>query len=88
MNILEQVYNEIVNSNMGVPYESGGLLGGNNGVISRYCIDAGIVHGQTCYYPNVKYLNGVLSDWMSEGVSFYGFFSYAYFRKKGTFTRR
>lgn len=74
MKIEEQVYFEILNSNIGMSNESGGLLGGRDGIIDRYCIDIGIKSGKTCYYPDVVYLNNVLSEWKREGITLYGFF--------------
>lgn len=74
MKIKEQVYLDILNSNIGVSNESGGLLGGRKGIIDRYCIDLGIKSGKTCYYPDVVYLNNVLLEWKREGVTLYGFF--------------
>lgn len=74
MKIEEQVYFEILNSNIGMSNESGGLLGGSEGIIERFCIDLGNTSGKTCYYPDVVYLNNVLLEWKREGVTLYGFF--------------
>lgn len=74
MKIDEQTYYEMLNTGINVPYEIGGLLGGTDGVISTYCIDMGVAHGKTCYYPDVEYLNNILEKWTHKGVSLYGFF--------------
>lgn len=74
MKIEEQVYYEILNSNISLPYESGGLLGGSDNIVSKYCIDVGTAHGETYYCPDVAHLNYVIREWIDDGVTLYGFF--------------
>ena len=56
-----------------VPPETGGIIGGRNGVVTEYIqdrsshrMDVGI------YIPNVVFLNRCIRDWMDKGIIFMG----------------
>lgn len=57
------------------PPESGGILGGKNGVVSLIEHDLGrFPPNQGTYSPDVNRLNRQIGLWQSEGISFYGIF--------------
>ncbi len=55
------------------PPEEGGIIGGRNGVITRFYHDSGTgSRDEFSYEPDVDTLNEVISDWFAEGIDFYG----------------
>ena len=56
------------------PPESGGILGGHAGVITRYFADEGSSHMPAHYRPCVDKLNCIIEQWKSEDVEFYGIY--------------
>lgn len=72
MKIRREVFDEILNTCPRVPPETGGLLGGRNGVVTRFFADAGQGNGYDRYEPDVRRLNAVLADWQRADVAFYG----------------
>lgn len=75
MKILESVYNSILNDTPSPPPESGGILGGADGVITCYAPDKGISsNGYDQYVPDVEFLNAQIEEWKSQGVAFYGIY--------------
>ena len=75
MKILRHTY-DVLCSLPCAPPETGGILGGKSGIISTYDIDLGLdtFDNYDHYHPNVKKLNQVISDWVKQGISFYGLF--------------
>ena len=76
MDILNSVFKQLVCSLPCPPPERGGILGGQDGVISTYAIDDGL-QGFDCYaqyYPNVKKLNEIIRNWEKQHIVFYGIF--------------
>lgn len=55
------------------PPEVGGLLGGQNGIISKMAMDSGI-KGPDYYTPDVKLLNRIIEEWDKDGIELYGLF--------------
>ena len=74
MKIRKKILDEIINRTPMLPPESGGILGGKNGVITRYCADAGVSHMPARYAPNVDMLNDAIAQWSTEGVELYGIY--------------
>lgn len=75
MKIAEGLYRQIVNMIPAVPPETGGILGERNGVICEVEFDEGDIQNERyAYVPNVDRLNKVISQWVSEGIQFAGFF--------------
>lgn len=66
-----QVYIALLNLGSAPP-EIGGVLGGEDMVISKIAIEKPC--GGYEYIPNVDYLNKVIKGWNERGVSFYGMF--------------
>lgn len=60
--------------------ESGGILGGTNGIVSRYYLDEGTQDGPKCSYsPNVELLNAVIDEWQNENIDFMGIYHTHFF---------
>ena len=75
MKILPSVYNEIIENCPYVPPECGGIIGGNNNLISIYCFDKmKIIFDKAEYIPNTDFLSKVIDDWNKSGIRFYGIF--------------
>lgn len=81
MKILYDVYKEIVDRIPDEIPETGGILGGHRGVITRVIFDEGIKDNvQMCHYiPNVCMLNECLAIWLEQGIEFYGLFHTHFF---------
>lgn len=70
----EQVYNRLLKCPQ-VPPEIGGLLGGNNLIISTVIFDDGFIENSGIkYVPNINYLNQCICEWYENGIEFYGIF--------------
>mgnify|MGYP001624113892 CR=1 FL=1 len=55
MKIKQEIYNEILYYQRTVPPETGGILGGCNGIICANHFDEGLLSKRKCsYVPNVK----------------------------------
>ena len=72
MFIYENVLCQLLNFVPDVPPETGGILGGMGGVISRFWLDVG--NQYDIYVPNVEKINQIISDWQKAGIEFYGIF--------------
>lgn len=80
MDILNSVFKQLVCSLPCPPPERGGILGGQDGVISTYAIDDGL-QGFDCYaqyYPNVKKLNEIIRNWEKQHIVFLRDISFAF----------
>lgn len=75
MKIKREIYDRILNSCPTVPPETGGILGGCNGVIAFAEFDFGTIENNfAVYIPNIKKLNGVIAEWNDTGIGFSGMF--------------
>ena len=74
MKIEKKILDDIINCTPLLPPESGGILGGKNGVITRYCADEGVSYMSARYAPNVDVLNAAIEQWSTEGVELYGIY--------------
>ena len=75
MQILQSVYNNIINSCFQVPPESGGILGGADGIVSNYVSDKGLESNlYDEYVPNVDFLNSIILKWQKHNIQFYGIY--------------
>lgn len=72
MFIYENVLCQLLNFVPDVPPETGGILGGTGGVVSRFWLDVG--NQYDIYVPNVEKINQIISDWQKAGIEFYGIF--------------
>lgn len=75
MQILSDVYNSIINRCPPVPPENGGILGGADGIVSKYVSDKGLESNlYNEYIPNVDFLNSVICEWQNRQIQFYGIY--------------
>lgn len=54
-------------------YETGGVLLGNEGLISSFIFDEGIQHCDVSYIPDIKQLNTQIQSKMNTGFQVFGF---------------
>ena len=59
-----------------VPPETGGMIGGQVGIISTYVLDSGgpKSNGYDYYAPDTVFLNRTLEQWRKQGIELYGIF--------------
>lgn len=75
LKIQKDIYNQMVSTCPPLPPETGGILGGNNGIITHYFADIGSGgNAYDQYVPNVDYLNAKIEEWCILGISFYGIY--------------
>lgn len=59
----------------GIAYESGGILGRENGVVDHVMIDKGLNSGHSCIYiPDTTFINSCIHKWGDEGIEFCGIY--------------
>ncbi len=74
MTITESIYNEILHT-LPTDYETGGIIGGFNGIVTCAVFDiAGRSESPCCYIPNVELFNSRIAAWQETGTEFYGLF--------------
>lgn len=76
MDIYIDVYKKLLRVPPFEVCEKGGILGGEDGVVTRIAFDreTEISNRPCCYSPNVDYLNEIIEEWQNEGSSFMGLF--------------
>lgn len=72
MRIAESVYRRMISSPP-CPPETGGILGGNHGVITHIVTDRGLGDYDR-YVPDTSYLNRAIAQWAEHGISFMGIY--------------
>lgn len=80
MRICRSIFNEIINIPVDAPPEVGGIIGGNDGIVTDHYLDAGATFGIACSYtPNVSLLNTIISEWNTKGIRFMGIYHTHFF---------
>ena len=76
MKMVKSVYTKILENVPDHMPETGGMLGGQNGIVTKIVFDDGKEDDfRRCHYtPNVVMLNGCLVEWSKSGIEFYGLF--------------
>ena len=84
MKILKNTYHLILENTPILPPETGGILGGYNGIIStvQFDQDSSIHNTPAIYYPNISLFNQIIKNWGDIGIVFYGIFHSHYTRNK------
>jgi len=73
MIIENSIYEEIIYKCSSISIETGGVIGGNNGVINKFLFDKGIeTTTPGCYVPDVDLLNFMVYKWYKRNIEFYG----------------
>lgn len=72
MKITRNVLVEILNC-PSVPPETGGIIGGTNGIVTEFIFDAGIADlTRAVYTPDVNRLNECIRKWANGGIEWMG----------------
>jgi len=74
MKIKRELYHILIETSPVVPPETGGLLGGQNNIVTVYVADQGIGDGFNRYVPNVDALNSVIMKWNQQEIDFLGLY--------------
>jgi len=75
MKIRKEIYEQIIRRQNTEPPETGGIIGGRDGIVDAEFFDEGSRTQRLCSYtPNVKVLNRVIEDWQRRGISFMGIY--------------
>lgn len=82
MRIEKTILDELINRTPALPPESGGILGGQNGVITHRFPDSGLSRMPAGYAPNAAVLNAAIARWSAEGVALYGIYHSHYPRDR------
>jgi len=73
MKINKNIYHLMVNRYFDSYIETGGILGGSNGIVTNFIFDIGLSGSdRRHYYPNTDKLNACLLEWQESGIEFYG----------------
>lgn len=73
MTIDQHTYDALRTAFSPVPPEAGGILGSSNGCICAFAYDPGTPDiTRNCYTPNVDFLNRIIEQWQTQGITFYG----------------
>lgn len=80
MKILKEIHEQILHEQRAVPPETGGILGGNNDIISSFYIDEGIPTSRTCrYLPDTEKINKIIETWQADNILFIGLYHTHFF---------
>lgn len=80
MQICNRIYQEIISSANELPPETGGLLGGKNGIVTKVVHDNGVQSTCGCSYsPDVNKFNKTIAEWKKEEIDFMGIFHTHFF---------
>lgn len=76
MKMVKSVYKKILENVPTHMPETGGMLGGQDGTVTKVVFDDGKDDDfRRCHYtPNVTMLNSCLVEWSESGIEFYGLF--------------
>jgi len=76
MLVQKVIHDRILNNMIAVPPETGGIIGGKNGIVTNFEFDKYDVDNsfENSYTPNVDYLNKIITRWLGEGIRFLGIF--------------
>ena len=76
MKMVKSVYKKILENVPTHMPETGGMLGGQDGTVTKVVFDGGKDDDfRRCHYtPNVTMLNSCLVEWSESGIEFYGLF--------------
>ena len=73
MTINQHTYHRLCTAFSPVPPEAGGILGSRNGCVCAFVYDPGTPDmTRNCYTPDVDFLNRVIAQWQTEGITFCG----------------
>ncbi len=79
MNIKKDVLDLIYLETKNMIYESGGILGEKENIITNADIDKGVHRAKCLYEPNVDRFNIVIHEWQKKEIGFAGVFHTHFF---------
>lgn len=83
MKISKELLNEMIMKLPSELPETGGIIGGNGGVVTEYWIEIPpkekLGGFMCCYIPDVDKINKIIQKWVKKGVEFMGMFHTHYF---------
>ncbi len=84
MKILKTIYDLLLHETPLLPPETGGIIGGSDGIITEAYFDKGnsLLTTPSIYVPNIKVLNQVITNWDKEDIEFCGIFHSHYSRDR------
>lgn len=76
MKIFPHIYEQLLASVRPCPPESGGILGGQDGIVTCFFLDRGLdnFNRDSIYSPDIGLLNHTIAFWQEKGIEFYGLF--------------
>ncbi|MGN1124048.1 MAG: Mov34/MPN/PAD-1 family protein [Eubacterium sp.] len=75
MKLQHNVYYNLIYNCKSTDFETGGILGGNNNIISEYLFDDNeFITDRYAYIPNRKFLNFHIEKWNYMGIELMGMF--------------
>lgn len=75
MKIKHSVLKELLQGIHDKGYETGGILGGRNGIVTSFLQDEGMPSKYCCeYIPNVDLLNQTIETWSDDNIEFMGIY--------------
>lgn len=75
MKIKNEVLEKIINEQRPIPPESGGILGGSNGIVTTFFFDDGEPSSKMCSYsPNTELMDKIIEDWQKDAILFMGIY--------------
>ena len=72
MNILKDIYGQIISTIGSVLPETGGVLGIKDGIICAYYFDSSGKCDSNTYKPDTDNVNRVISEWEKQDIQFVG----------------
>ena len=79
MNIQKEVLELIYQQTHNLAFESGGILGKTNGIITNVDFDKGVYQIKCSYEPNVDRFNIIIDEWQKKKIEFCGIFHIHFF---------
>ncbi len=74
MNLSKEIYDYLINLPP-VPPESGGLLGGHNGVVALLVSDKrSCIKTSYKYKPDIMFFNRTINEWLNKNIDFMGIY--------------
>lgn len=75
MKIKKGVYEKLLQSCPYAPPEIGGILGGQNNIVTDIVFDdCRVISNKAVYIPNIDFLNLKIEEWHKYEIEFYGIF--------------
>ncbi len=75
MYVNKNIFEKLISDCPDCPPETGGILGGQNGVVTLFEFDTvELAQRGDFYIPNIIYLNSIIAEWQTGYIEFLGVF--------------